>query len=72
MYIFPLNRTYSRSTKCHYPVSLGDVQKECRKFLIQIIDSEGINIQKGVVGKYQVHIYIVYGPSQNISRIVKK
>ncbi|WGH74352.1 IS200/IS605 family transposase [Tenacibaculum tangerinum] len=60
------------STKYRYSVLRGDIQKDCRKILIQICDLEGINILKGVVSKDPVHIHIEYRPSQNISTIVKK
>lgn len=60
------------STKYRYPVLIGDVQKECRKLLIQVCDAEGVNILKGVVSKDHVHMHIEYGPSQDISSLVKK
>ncbi|WGH74482.1 IS200/IS605 family transposase [Tenacibaculum tangerinum] len=60
------------STKYRYSVLQGDIQKDCRKILIQICDAEGINILKGVVSKDHVHMHIEYCPSQNISTIVKK
>ena len=60
------------STKYRYSVLQGDIQKDCRKILIQICDAEGINILKGVVSKDHVHMHIEYRPSQNISTIVKK
>lgn len=37
------------STKYRYPILEGDVQKKCRSILIQVCDSEGVNILKGVV-----------------------
>ncbi len=60
------------STKYRYSVLEGDIQKRCRKILIQICESEDIEILKGVVSKDHVHMHIEYRPSQNISTIVKK
>ncbi len=60
------------STKYRYSVLMGDIQKRCRKLLIQICDSEDIVILKGVVSKDHIHMHIEYRPSQNISTIVKK
>ena len=60
------------STKYRYPVLTGDVQNKCREILIQVSDSEGVNILKGVVSKDHIHMHIEYRPSQNISSIVKK
>ena len=60
------------STKYRYPVLIGDVQKKCRKLLIQVCDAEGVNILKGVVSKDHVHMHIEYRPSQDISSLVKK
>ena len=60
------------STKYRYAVLQGDIQKSCRKLLIQICDAEDIVILKGVVSKDHVHMHIEYRPSQDISTIVKK
>ncbi|MGB1450745.1 MAG: IS200/IS605 family transposase [Marinirhabdus sp.] len=60
------------STKYRYSVLKGDVQKRCRKLLIQICDSEDIVILKGVVSRDHIHMHIEYGPSQDISTMVKK
>jgi len=35
-----------------------DVQKNCRKILIQISDAEGVNILKRVVGKNHFHVHL--------------
>ena len=60
------------STKYRYPVLRGDIQKKCRRLLIQVCDAEGVNILKGVVSKDHVHMHIEYRPSQDISSLVKK
>ena len=60
------------STKYRYAVLRGDIQKSCRKLLIQICDAEDITILKGVVSKDHIHMHIEYRPSQDISTIVKK
>ena len=49
----------------------GDIQKSCRKLLIQICDAEDIVILKGVVSKDHVHAYRI-STSQDINTIVKK
>ncbi len=49
----------------------GDIKLRCRTLLIQICESEGIEILKGVVSKDHIHMYIEYRPSQDISTIVK-
>ena len=58
------------STKYRYSVLKGDIQKSCRRLLIQICDAEDIVILKGVVS--QDHMHIEYRPSQDISTIVNK
>ena len=50
-------------TKYRYHVLQGDVQKRCRAFLIQICNSDNVNILKGVVSKDHVHMYIEYPAS---------
>jgi len=60
------------STKYRYNVLKGDIQKRCRKILIQTCESEDIDILKGVVSKDHVHMHIEYRPSKSISNIVKR
>ncbi len=60
------------STKYRYSVLQGDIQKDCRKILIQICDAEGVSILKGVVSKEDIHMHLEYRPSQDISSLVKK
>jgi len=60
------------STKYRFSVLKGDIQKRCRKLLIEICDSEDIVILKGVVSNNHIHMHIEYLPSQDISTIVKK
>jgi len=60
------------STKYRYKVLTGDIQKRCRKLLIEICDSEDIIILKGVVSGNHVHMHIEYHTSQDISGIVKR
>ncbi len=59
------------STKYRYKELRGDIQKRCRKVLIQICDSEDITILKGVISGDHVHMHL-YRPSQDVSGIVKK
>ena len=59
-------------TKYRYHVLRGDVQKRCRDLLVQICNSEGVTILKGVVSKDHVHMHIEYPPSLSISVLLKK
>jgi len=60
------------STKYRYKVLEGDIQKRCRKILIQVCESQDIEILKGVVSKDHIHMHIEYRPTQDISTIVKR
>jgi putative transposase len=59
------------STKYRYPVLVGDIKVRCRTLLIQICESEDVQILKGVVSKDHIHMHIEYRPSQDISTLVK-
>ena len=59
-------------TKYRYPVLRGDIQKRCRELIIQICDSEDIQISSGVVSKDHVHMLIEYPPRISISDLVKR
>ena len=59
-------------TKYRYPVLQGDLQKRTRDLVIQICDSENVQILKGVVCKDHVHIHVEYRPSLSVSVLVKK
>ena len=59
------------STKYRYAVLVGDVKIRCRTLLIQICESEDVQILKGVVSKDHIHMHIEYRPSQDISTLVK-
>ncbi|HSH19551.1 MAG TPA: IS200/IS605 family transposase [Draconibacterium sp.] len=60
------------ATKYRYPVLKGDVQERCRDILIQICDSENVQILKGVVSKDHIHMHVEYSPSLSLSILVKK
>ncbi len=60
------------STKYRYKVLSGDVQKRCRKLLIQICESEDIQILKGVVSKDHIINNIDNRPFPQISYIIKE
>jgi putative transposase len=60
------------STKYRFSILEGDVQKTCRKLLIQICDAEGVTILKGVVSNDHVHMHLEYRPSQDIYSLDKK
>jgi len=60
------------STKYRYSVLQGDIKIRCRSILIQICESEGVEILKGVVSKDHVHMHINYRPSQSVSDLVKR
>ena len=59
-------------TKYRYKVLQGDIQKRCRKLLIQICDTEDVRILDGVVSKDHVHMHVEYPPSVSISEFVKR
>jgi len=59
-------------TKYRYPVLQGDLQKRTKDLIVQICDSENVQILKGVVSKDHVHIHIEYQPSLSISVLMKK
>ena len=60
------------ATKYRYHVLKGDIQERCRDILIQICDSENVQILKGVVSKDHIHMHVEYPPSLSISILVKK
>ncbi len=60
------------SSKYRYSVLEGDVKSRCWAILIQICESEDVDILKGVISNNHVHIHIGYRPSQSISSLVKK
>ena len=60
------------ATKYRYNVLQGDIQYRCRDLLIQICNSENVQILKGVVSKDHVHMHVEYPPSLSISILVKK
>ena len=49
------------STKYRYKVLQGGIQRSCRELLIQGCDSYGIEILKGVVSSYHIHIEYTNG-----------
>ena len=59
-------------TKYRYPVLRGDIQKRCRKLIIQICDAEDVRILKGVVSKDHVHTHVEYPSKLSISDFVKR
>ena len=59
-------------TKYRYPVLRGDVQKRCRKLIMQICDAEDVQILKGVVSKAHIHMHIEYPSKLSISDLVKR
>ena len=59
-------------TKYRYPVLRGDIQERCRELIIQICDTEDIEIIKGVVSKDHIHMLIEYPPKTSISNLVKR
>ena len=59
-------------TKYRYRVLKGDVQKRVRSLIIQICESEDVQILKGVVSKDHVHIHVEYPPRVKISDLVKR
>ena len=59
-------------TKYRYPVLVGDIQIRCRDILRQICNALDIQILKGVVSKYHIHLHVSYRPQYSISDIVKR
>ena len=60
------------SSKYRYSVLEGDIKSRCREILIQICESEDVDILKGVVSNNHIHMHIGYRPSLSISNLVKK
>ena len=60
------------STKYRYHVLKGDIQICCHTLLIQICDSEDVQILKGVISKDHIHMHLKYRPWLSISSLVKK
>ena len=58
-------------TKYRFKVLKGDIQKTLSRILIQIIDSEGIEILRGLVSLDYVGMHIECAPKHNISSILK-
>ena len=50
------------ATKYRYHVLKGDLKHRCRDLLIQVCDSENVQILKGVVSKDHIHMHIVGSP----------
>jgi len=59
-------------TKYRYHVLQGDIQHRTRDLIIQICNSENVQILKGVVSKDHVHVHVEYPPSLSVSNLVKK
>jgi len=59
-------------TKYRYPVLQGDIQRRARDLIIQICNSENVQILKGVVSKDHIHVHVEYPPSLSVSMLVKK
>ena len=59
-------------TKYRFHVLQGDIQQRTRDLIIQICNSENVQILKGVVSKDHVHIHVEYPPSLSVSNLVKK
>ncbi|NQY43904.1 MAG: IS200/IS605 family transposase [Legionellales bacterium] len=60
------------STKYRYSVLEGDIQIRCRTILVQICESEDVEILKGVVSKDHIHMHIEYRRSLSLSYLIKK
>ena len=58
-------------TKYRYPVLNGDIQSRCRELIIQICDTEDVQILKGVVSKDHIHMHVEYPAKLSISDLVK-
>jgi putative transposase len=69
-YSFKINSHIVWATKYRYSVLEGDIKTRCRTLLIQICESEDVQILKGVVSKDHIHMHIEYLPSQDVSTLV--
>jgi putative transposase len=58
--------------KYRYQVLKGDVQIRCKELLIQICESEGVEILKGVISSDHVHMHIEYVPKTSLSMLLKQ
>ena len=56
------------SSKYRYEILEGDVKSRCRELLIQMCESEDVDILKGVVSSN--HMHMGYRPNQSISDLV--
>ena len=59
-------------TNYRYHGLQGDIQQRTRDLIIQICNSENVQILKGVVSKDHVHVHVEYPPSLSVSTLVKK
>jgi len=59
-------------TKYRKKVLKGDIQRRVRSLLIQICESEDVQILKGVVSKDHVHMHVEFPPKVRISDLVKR
>jgi len=50
----------------------GDIKVRCRQILIQICESEDVEILSGVVSTDHIHLHLDYLPSKSISELVKR
>ena len=60
------------STKDRYKGLEGDIKVRCRELLIQICESEDVQIISGVVSSDHIHLHVDYLPSISISNLLKK
>jgi len=59
-------------TKYRFPILQGDIQHRTRDLIVQICNSENVQIMKGVVSKDHVHLHVEYPPSLSVSNLVKR
>ena len=59
-------------TKYRYHILQGDIKVRCRELLIQVCDSEGVDILSGALSKDHVHMHLEYPPKMSISSLVQK
>ena len=59
-------------TKYRYSILEDDIQHPCRDLLIQLCNSENVQILKGFVSKDHVHMHVEHLPSLSLSVLVKK
>jgi len=60
------------STKYRYKVLAEEVQLRRRDLLRQMCNALDVQILKGVVSKYSIHLYVLCLPSVSVSELMRR